>query len=423
MRRSGLQGGSPPWWCTCRFLFGLGAGVCLMFFVGVGWRGTHCAFIQGDGLGYYAWTRSVLLDRDVDFTNEYLLTEGHTAASTHLAHTTPKGLPLNIYSIGLPLIEMVPATVARTAEWLLQVPPTGRPGYGPAYQWSVALFLCLGSLSVLYAAFRHLEATAGRSVAFLLAFGTLGATNLPEYLTRGVTYTHITDVALVFAVWLVADRALLSVRWYALLGLLVGLAVVVRYTNVLTMPWALAWLWARGHRPRWQDAVAFGLGMLPPLGVQVTANVALWGIPFPQRLYADRGFRWLHPRMWDSLLSVERGWLVWHPWYALLLMLFGLSWRHYRTCRAGQLVYATAALACIGLWYVNSAWSVWTFGFSFGNRGFLAATPVLTVTVALAAPTLLARIRDEPESRVAFALGFGVVTAFVLWNAPKKQRQ
>ncbi len=416
MNSSRIQGGSPPWWCSCRLLFGLAAAACLTFFVSVGWLGEHGAFIQGDGLSYYAWTRSVLLDGDVDFTNEYLLTEARPgAAHIRLARATPKGLPLNIYPIGLPLIEMVPATVAHAAEWLLRAPPSEQPGYGPAYQWSVALFLCLGGLAVLYTAFRHLEATAGRSVAFLLAVGTLGATNLLEYLTRGVTYTHLTDVALVFAVWLVAERAVLTARSYAWLGFLVGLAVVVRYTNVLTMPWALAWLWARGHKPRWQDGVAFGLGMLLPLGLQVAANVALWGVPFPEP-YAGYRFLWLRPRLWDSLLSVRRGWLLWHPWYAMLLALFALSWRHYRSHRAGHLVYAAAVLACVGLWYVNSAWSVWHFGFSFGNRGFLAATPVLTIMIATAAPTLLGPVRAATGSHAAFKLGLGVVTAFVLWN-------
>jgi hypothetical protein len=405
-----------PWWCSCQLVFGLTAAVCLSFFVAVAWRGEQGTFIQGDGAYYYAWTRSVLLDGDVNFTNEYWLTEAQAeAARALIARTTPKGLPQNKYSVGLPMIETVPAMVARLTEWLIRLPPTERPGYGPAYQWTVALFLWLGGLAVLYIAFRHLETTAGRSVAFLLACGTLGATNLLEYLTRGITYTHLTDVALVFAVWLVTERTVLSARWYAWLGFLVGLTVVTRYTNTLAMPWALACLWARGHRPRWQDAVAFGVGMLLPLGVQVAANVALWGIPFPEP-YAGYGFQWIHPRLWDSLLSVERGWLLWHRWYALLLVLFSLSWGHYRPTGVGRAVYAAAVVACIGMWYVNSAWSVWQFGFSFGNRGYLALTPVLTVTIATAAPTLLGRIRGPTQSRVVVAIGFGIVIAFVLWN-------
>ena len=74
MRGSNAQSGSLPWWCTFRLVFALAAGSCLTFFAGVAWRGEHGTFIQGDGLSYYAWTRSVLLDGDVDFTNEYLLT-------------------------------------------------------------------------------------------------------------------------------------------------------------------------------------------------------------------------------------------------------------------------------------------------------------------------------------------------------------
>jgi len=43
--------------------------LCVVFFSAVAPFGSHGTFIQGDGVEYFAWVRSVVFDGDVDFTN------------------------------------------------------------------------------------------------------------------------------------------------------------------------------------------------------------------------------------------------------------------------------------------------------------------------------------------------------------------
>src|SRR3989338_163652 len=60
---------------------------------------SHALFLQktvyGDGVFYYSWVRSVVVDRDINFTNEY----AHFGVA---APVTPGGLPGNKPPIGGP---------------------------------------------------------------------------------------------------------------------------------------------------------------------------------------------------------------------------------------------------------------------------------------------------------------------------------
>jgi hypothetical protein len=152
------------------------------------------------------------------------------------------------------------------------------------------------------------------------------------------------------------------------------------------------------------------------MALQIAANVALWGEPFAEP-YPSVHFVWLEPHVWGVLWSSERGWLAWHPWNAGLMLLAGASWSYYRRSRAGRWVVITALTATVVLTAVNAAWPMWTFGFGFGHRGFLALVPVLTLTVAPAMGHLGERWTSQwPEARVRSAAML-TVALLLGWNA------
>jgi hypothetical protein len=375
--------------------------VCMAFFSSVWSFGQYGTFIQGDGRGYYSWVRSVVFDHDVDFTNEL-------------------GGPRNKCSVGLALIETTPVVVARIVDYTLgsQEPSSAAPGWGALYQWSVALFLSMGGLACVYVAFREIvpkSTPRRRWVAGVLALATFGATNLVEYATRGISYTHLTDVALVCVIWRIGCTSTFSRPRLFVIGLLTALLIVVRYTNVLVVPWLLVSAFAGKTTLRKRDAFWLTAGSVPPPCAQLLANYAV-SKHLLLEPYPGEPFYWLHPRLWDSVFSLHRGWFVWHPWLLVLLLLTAASWMHYRKTREGRWTLAAAVLSVMGLWYVNSAWWAWDFGFSFGNRGFLTLLPVLTITVGQAAPTLFAAVRNHDRPRALRRLTI-VVIALTLWNA------
>lgn len=372
--------------------------------------------IQADGEGYYAWARSIVLDGDVDFSNEFTMRFESGRRERALAALTPKGLPINKYSVGLPLVQLAPTTGARLVDLAAGREGGAEPGYGASYQWSVSLFMLTLGLWAIHGAFAPAVGPRPSVPGALLLLGGLWATNLVEYVSRGISFTHLVDVALIGTAWRLAVSPSSTRRSSLALGFVTALAVITRFTNVLVVPWLAALAAGSGRRVSKGTSGWLALGASLPLGAQLLANLALWGIPFPEPYPGERFF-WSAPRLWDVLFSDRRGWLAWHPWFAVLLGLGVASWPWYRTSRAGRRVFAGAWFAVASLTLTNAAWSTWSFGFSFGNRGFLALLPVLTLTVAPALPSIEARWRGVAPPRLRVVLPVLLVTALVAWNA------
>jgi hypothetical protein len=401
---------------------GLSLPIVLLAFVGVSVFAANAIvdadprLIQSDGESYYAWARSLLFDGDVDFGNEYRMRLEGEARERALGARTARGLPVNQYSIGLPLIEMAPTAAARAVESALGLDPGDQPGYAPIYQWSIALFLLGTGLAVIGGVFAHARARGDRLLGNLLCLGSLGATGLVEYVSRGISMTHLMDMALISGAWWLARRRSEAATAWIALGLVLGLAVVTRFTNALAVPWVFACAAWSGRRIGPRQAAFASLGAAVPMALQIAANVALWGEPFAEP-YPSVHFVWLEPHVWGVLWSSERGWLAWHPWNAGLMLLAGASWSYYRRSRAGRWVVITALTATVVLTAVNAAWPMWTFGFGFGHRGFLALVPVLTLTVAPAMGHLGERWTSQwPEARVRSAAML-TVALLLGWNA------
>ena len=75
--------------------------------------------IASDGKGYYAWLRSLALDHDVDFRNDFQLLYPPDPLPDTLRRT-PRGLIENKYPIGVALTE-VPVEPAGIPELLTRV--------------------------------------------------------------------------------------------------------------------------------------------------------------------------------------------------------------------------------------------------------------------------------------------------------------
>ena len=58
-------------------------------------RGASPALIVSDGKQYYAWARSVLLDGDLDFRNDYELLYPPDPLPDEMGQRTPRGLVVN----------------------------------------------------------------------------------------------------------------------------------------------------------------------------------------------------------------------------------------------------------------------------------------------------------------------------------------
>jgi hypothetical protein len=264
---------------------------------------------------YYAHIRSPLLDGDLDFRNDGL-------PPSLVARHTPTGLAPSIWSAG-PAMVWAPffllahaTTLAGRALGLPLLPD----GYGPFY----LLFCALGSafvgwLGILWCYLIARRAT-GVGPALLATTDVWLTSSLFYYMYKNPMMAHAPTVALIGALvylWLhIADDLGAPPYWF-LLGLLIGLAALMRWQNGLfavIVPFALHTSQREPHRLRGAlhrlgfAACGALLGFLPQMVVwwRLYGNV----LALPQ----GGGFlHWFRPELHLLLFGSNRGLFVWSP--------------------------------------------------------------------------------------------------------------
>ena len=339
------------------------------------------ALIIGDGKGYYTWTRSLILDRDIDFYNDYHIIYPPDPLPDVMDRRTYKGYLPNKYSIGLALIETPGFLLGHLIAKVTGVEPNGvTTPYQVCVAFSIILLL-LGSFYLLYRALRNFGIAS--KTTFLFCGMALLGTNLIHYIAKEPGMVHPSNVALVNILIFLASLNFTSFRrsflYRLLVGVLVGWLLINRTTNVALLPF-LAFLFLRRETLSWKVLIPYVLGIIPMLALQQAAYVSLWGW-FTVNSYKGEGFTGGLRGVIGTLFSNQHGLFIYHPWYLILLgfNIFGV-WRNKPADRLWNLAVLTSFFA---LWMINGNWWGWSFGDSFGNRGFLEILVPLTTGAAI----------------------------------------
>ena len=346
--------------------------------------GNSPMLIVGDGKGYYAWVRSVILDGDIDFTNDYKLLYPPDTPPGYMGVRTPNGLVSNIYSIGMAIIEIPGLLLAHCITVLLF--PEKADGVSLLYQICVTwplIALILFSFHLLYRAMLSLGAS--KLWAFWFCITALVGSNLIHYVAKEPTMSHGAGVALInILVFLITryDMETHLPSWVKIirLGLLTGLLLLVRNSNIVILApiTALAFLYCRFKA---RDILCIAAVAIPVTILQPVALYFLWGEP---RLtpYYQAAFNSGLPGITVTLFSLRHGLFIINPWYAVLLVfaLWGLS-------VPGRLrnLSLWTLISFTGLSIINGLWSFSMFGHCFGSRAFIELLPMLSVAGSLVA--------------------------------------
>jgi hypothetical protein len=346
--------------------------------------------VRSDGLGYYAWLRSLLVDGDWHFDNEF---DEHNPIGDYVPPSgfrTPAGRRPNPWSVG-------PACV-----WAVTVVPAQlvlqSDGYAAAYQLLVAGTTLLASwlgLGFLYGLCRH-DAEPGHA-ALTAALLTL-STSLVYYNTIEPSMGHaLGTVAVAGLVWYWRRTfgSLRPGRWF-LVGLLLGIAALMRWqlVTLAVLPLGeLVLLAVQRQRTSYSvlstlTACGFFVGFLP--------QMIAWRVVYGDWLVTPMtvAHHWLRPALGQVLLAHDRGFFYWTP--LSLLACFGYLRQRdpslilLAVAFMGQ-VYAVASVHGEGVY----------LGVAFGFRQ-------LTEAIVLLAPGLALLLKSR---RVAL-----LACLFALWN-------
>ena len=256
-------------------------------------------------------------------------------------------------------------------------------GFSLPYQLCISVgTLLLALLGLLLLRRVLLRYFSDPAVAWTLVGITLGS-NYLNYAAIDGAMTHNT----LFTLY--SGLLLLTVRFYEQptvarglgIGALVGLAALIRPTEIISCLLPLLWGLEVSRRTALTERLSFLQQHATKL---VLAVVVCLGVGSLQLLYwkyvagewivysyQEQGFSWLRPHLRAGLFSYRSGWLTYSPFMIFPLLGFYSLWR-----QRPRLLLATAAFTALFV-YITFAWDVWWYGGSLGQRAMVQAYPIL----------------------------------------------
>jgi hypothetical protein len=407
------------------------------------------ARVQWDGIGYYAYLRSALIDHNLQFAgdwnkppekmfllckacssdaklywnnpaNELLFVslDGHM----YVNPITQTGHLPNFYTVGpailwLPFVATAHAAVLAADHVGFHIAADGhsRP-YLVALSVATAFYGFLGLWFSFDLAKNYME----ERWAFWAALGIWFASSLPVYMYLDPSWSHAHSafcVSLFLWYWH-KTRATRTGKQWALLGAIAGLMLDVYMANGVfflapAVDGIAGLVQARRNRdPRlafrmvWQESI-FATCAAIAFSPMLIAREIVYGNPFAQGFYMRVPWNWKSPLFGKVLFSTQHGLFVWTP--ILLVATLGLLALYRRDRRMG----GCCILMALAFYYLISSDPWWYGTLSFGNRFFVSLTPIFVLGLG-SAFSALARL--WPDSRAAGRRLIPVTALFILWN-------
>jgi hypothetical protein len=371
--------------------------------------------VRGDALGHYVQLRSVVFDRDLEFSNDYTtllgLERGSPGARDLIEENrTPTGHFKDLMPVGPALLWAPLFLIVAAGVWILNLFGAGYPldGYAAAFQAVPGLTGVVAAALGTWFAYLTAARLFGARVAIWATLTIWLASSAVYYSVISPSYSHAASMLAVSAFWLAWIRTRDRQDWrrYGALGALAGVAALMRWQDaILLLVPAIDAAWhGRIQRP------AATIGHLAACGaaavIVFSPQMIVWKVLYGRALTVPQGpdfMLWGSPALISVLFS-KHGLISWTPVIAPALVGLGALWRRDRL--AG--VSAVALLAVS--WYVNAAVADWWAGEAFGARRFLSCYPIFVLGLA----ALYDRHRLRVETMAGVLLAFAGYTGLLL---------
>jgi hypothetical protein len=353
--------------------------------------------VASDGIFYYAPLRSLVLDLDLDFENEYRVLG---AEPGYFQRTATGRLPNN-FSVGPALLWLPAFLLAHGLGLAGLFRPTG---FGYPYFTAVATATAIGGFAGVVFVFRLLRSYFGEGVALSATVLLWLSTFHVWYMVFEPSMSHAFAMASVSGLLLLAQRGIRGGRGFFLGGAAAGLVAIVRWQNVVFVPAALAFLLSKQERPTARELALGAFGFL----LVVSPQLLYWKLLYGSFLLVPQGGGYVapgSPRIEEVLFSSRHGLLSWAP--VLWVAIAGLP----RFIRRAPALGGSLAVSTLLALYVNASVFDWWAGASFGSRRFDGALPFFGLGLAASIEWLVPRVERRPLAAVSLLLA-----PFVLWN-------
>ncbi len=388
-------------------------------------------WVRGDGVGYYAYFRSALIDHDLRFENDYLAANESFVISRVDAQGrllprlyTKTGYVENHFSVG-PAILWAPVLLSVHGGILLADrfgAHVAADGYSHPYLLAMALTTaCYGFLS-LFLTFQVARKYFDDRWSFFATAAIWMASSLPVYMYFNPSWSHALSaftVALFLWYWEGTRSRRTAVQW-AILGLMAGMMGNVYYPNAILLIFpALEVLFLSRAKQRDSGRPAMPFQKLA-LGCTVFVAVffgsllptfisrqIIYGNPFETGYPPISMWNWTSPVLLKVLFSSDHGMFVWTP--VLILAAAGLPFLIKRDALLG----VGSLFTFLAFYYFIASYGDWDGISSFGNRFFVSLTPIFILGLAALLSSCSAWLGKASR---AVAVACPVLALLIVWN-------
>jgi len=389
-------------------------------------------WVRGDGVGYYAYARALVVNHNLQFEPDWLHANpsfylGRIDAPGHLRadQYTRTGHVDNHFTIGpaliwIPFLAATHAVVLAADRLGARVPADG---FSWPYIDTMAFITALAGFLGLFLSFRLARKYFAERWAFLATLGIWFASSLLVYMYFNPSWSHAHSafvVALFLWYW-DRTRAARTLGQWLVLGLIAGLMLDVYYPNalfVLVVFVELAFIATRivssqlSNKARelrtlvWEGG-AFSAALIFAFLPTLISRWIIYGSPFATGYTEVRVWHLTHPLWGQVLFSSDHGLFSWTP--ILLLACAGLLF----VMRRDRVLGWGIVVSALAFYFLIATYPDWDGISSYGNRFFVSLTPIfiLGLTALLAASEKIVR-----NSRVAWRGAIAGIALLVLWN-------
>ena len=380
-------------------------------------------WIHGDGRGYYAYGRALLLQHNLDFELDW--EKGYESdpkfhdPGFRENYLTPNGHIDNHWAIG-PAILWTPFLVCGRAAALLYDHFARTSLAGDGFSRPYMLSMALGTFAYGFAALLFSMRLARRYFderwAFLAAVGVWLASSFAFYLYAEPSFAHIPSaflIALFLLIWDGSRRERAWKQWLAL-GVLAGLMLDTYYPNGMLLALlffdAIEGLWGSFQKTaevRWKSLVWGNLLFLAAALVCYFPTLVSKKILYGSYFHSGYKQTWYlnSPAFLQACFS-SHGVFSWTP--ILLPAVFGLMVLR----RTDRNLSTKLLLTVLAFFYLIGCYQAWHAIPSFGNRFFISLTPIFILGLA----TTFARLGELWMHERVWSPAV-VATAFLIfWN-------
>ena len=392
-------------------------------------------WVRGDGVGYYAFARALLIQHNLDFAPDYQ----HANTSFREGRLDESGKPLalfrtttghleNHFTIGPAILWSPFLLIAHAGVLAARALGSGvaANGFSTPYRIAMAFGTALYGFLGLFLSFRLARKFVEERWALLATLAIWGASSLPVYMYFNPSWSHAHSafmVTLFFWYWL-ETRERRSLPQWILLGAIAGLMLNVYYANamVLTLVAVEGLLSLRDAFQASSTAASsqkssatipsllasyalFAITLLFCLLPTFISKRVVYGSSVESGYVPLSQWHWTSPFLFQLLFSANHGLFSWTP--LLLFSAIGI----FLFCRKAPRIGGPVLCTALAFYYFMASYPDWAGISSYGNRFFVSLTVFFVIGLAVLLQSCADWFRS---SRVAAASV--VLALFVLWN-------